>query len=182
MGALSAPTEARGPRRGARAASWRVGLIADTHGLLRPEAKAFLTGSDHILHAGDIGDQSIVRDLRAIAPTSLVRGNNDTAPWAYELPESLELSFGELKLCLIHDRAALPAPGQAHIVITGHSHKPTLKETDGCLYINPGSAGPRRFKLPVALGDLRIEGRQAEARIVDLASRNPLASLTIRFA
>lgn len=186
MGALTRGSYRRGlegnPR--VRSASLRVGIIADTHGLLRPEARKFLAGSDHILHAGDIGSEDLLDALRVIAPTSVVRGNNDTEPWARDIPESLLLEFGSIGVFIVHDRAALgsrAAPAAANVIVTGHSHKPALDEWQGRLMVNPGSAGPRRFKLPVALAELRIERRTVAARVMDLASLRPLAECSQAF-
>jgi putative phosphoesterase len=156
-----------------------VGLIADTHGLLRPEAQAFLEGSKRIVHAGDIGDSRILKALRAVAAVSAVRGNNDTEPWAARLPESRLLTIGLVRIYVIHIRANLgKPPAGVHVVITGHSHTPVLEMRDGVLFVNPGSAGPRRFKLPVAAGELRIQGRTIRARVVDLTTGRALADLT----
>jgi len=154
----------------------RVGLIADTHGLLRPQALAFLFGSDLIVHAGDIGDRRILEELQSIAPVSAVRGNNDTEPWAAHLPEAQLIETGGVRVYVIHKLAELsldpPAAG-VQVVVSGHSHRPMLGRRDGVLYVNPGSAGPRRFKLPIAIGELLIEGRAATARIIDLGSVTP---------
>ena len=137
----------------------RVGLISDTHGLLRPEAAAFLRGSDVIVHAGDIGSEAILEELRAIAPVTAVRGNNDIGPWARKLPETAVLQAASTRIYVLHDLNSLdldPAAGGFHVVVTGHSHQPGEMRRDGVLYVNPGSAGPRRFKLPVAVGRLRV--------------------------
>jgi uncharacterized protein len=154
---------------------FRVGLISDTHGLLRPEARAFLQGSDYIVHAGDVGHPGILDELAKLAPVTVVRGNNDKGPWAEHLRESELLHLGEVLVCVIHDLAGLdmepPAAG-VRIVISGHSHKPLVAERDGVLYVNPGSAGPRRFRLPIAVGELLVTGRSASARTVELLSHN----------
>jgi len=158
----------------------RVGLIADTHGLLRPGAKEFLRSSDYIVHAGDIGDGGILRELETMARVTAVRGNNDTAPWAAELRETELLKVGALAVYVVHDLADLriePNAGAVHVVVSGHSHKPMLERRNGVLFVNPGSAGPRRFKLPIAIGELLIEGASAAARIIDLADARLLASL-----
>jgi uncharacterized protein len=147
---------------------WRVGLISDTHGLLRPEALRFLRGSDHIIHGGDIGDPAILDALRAIAPITAVRGNNDRDAWASALREVEVLKVERVSICVVHDLKEL-RKGQAHrVVVSGHSHKPKIEERDGVLYVNPGSAGPRRFTLPVALGELRIQGSSVRARIKEV--------------
>jgi len=149
----------------------RIGLISDTHGLLRPEALAFLRGCDHIVHGGDIGGTAILDTLRGIAPLTVVRGNNDRGAWADALAETEWLQLGGLWLLAIHDLAQLdidpPAAG-VRVVVSGHSHQPLQEERDGALWINPGSAGPRRFRLPVSVGELRVEGGTVSGRIVEL--------------
>lgn len=144
----------------------RIGLISDTHGLLRPEALKFLRGADHIVHAGDIGDPAILEALRELAPLTAVRGNNDTGRWARGIPRSANLELGEISIHVIHDISGLRT--KARVVVSGHSHKPKVEERDGMLYVNPGSAGPRRFTLPVAAADLRIVGSTVRARIKEL--------------
>ena len=149
----------------------KIGLIADTHGLLRPEALVALQGCDHLIHAGDIGKPEILAQLQAIAPLSAVRGNNDQGPWAEDLPERLLLKFGRTTFYVLHDLAELDIDPLAHgiaAVIAGHSHKPGLEQRHGVFYINPGSAGPRRFKLPVAVARLRVRGESVSFRIVEL--------------
>ncbi|MFO7188885.1 MAG: metallophosphoesterase family protein [Pseudomonadota bacterium] len=149
----------------------RVGLISDTHGLLRPEALAFLRGSDRILHAGDIGDASILEELGRIAPVTAVCGNNDRGAWAKGLAETERLRIGEVSICLLHDLALLdidPVAAGVRVVVSGHSHKPLVQERGGVLYVNPGSAGPRRFTLPVVAGELLIDGGDVTARLVEL--------------
>jgi putative phosphoesterase len=148
----------------------RVGLISDTHGLLRPEALAALRGCACIVHGGDIGKPEILDALAELAPLTVVRGNNDTAPWAAALPESALLQVEGVLIQVVHDRATLhtPAPG-VRVLVAGHSHKPVIAEQDGLLYVNPGSAGPRRFRLPVAVAELRIDGTQVTPRILPLA-------------
>ena len=149
----------------------RIGLISDTHGLLRPEALAFLRGCDHIVHGGDIGGTAILDTLRGIAPLTVVRGNNDRGAWADALAETEWLQLGGLWLLAIHDLAQLdidpPAAG-VRVVVSGHSHQPLQEERDGALWINPGSAGPRRFRLPVSVGELRVEGDILSSRVVEL--------------
>ncbi|RZL88023.1 MAG: metallophosphoesterase [Variovorax sp.] len=152
-------------------ATFRIGLISDTHGLLRPEAKAFLQGCDRIVHGGDICDPRILEALAALAPVTAVRGNNDKGPWAERLRETEDLQVGEVSIHVIHDLAQLgiePGAAGVRVVVSGHSHKPRVEERDGVLYVNPGSAGPRRFKLPIAVGELIITGRSVSARIVEL--------------
>lgn len=150
----------------------RIGLISDTHGLLRPEALAFLAGSDHIVHGGDIGNPEILERLAAIAPLTVVRGNNDTAAWAATIPATARLAVGGVSILVIHDLKALaddPAADGVRVVVSGHSHKPACVERGGVLYVNPGSAGRRRFTLPIAAGELLVEDGRVEARLVTLA-------------
>ncbi|MDD0842268.1 metallophosphoesterase family protein [Pseudomonas sp. Gutcm_11s] len=149
----------------------RIGLISDTHGLLRPEALAALAGCDQILHAGDIGKPEILDALRRIAPLSVVRGNNDEGlDWAAELPLALELHLGGVGLYLVHELAHVPAElaASVQVVITGHSHKPLIEQRDGRLWVNPGSAGPRRFKLPISVGLLHIDHGAVRAELLEL--------------
>ena len=149
----------------------RVGLISDTHGLLRPEAVAALQGSDFIVHGGDIGNAGILEALAAIAPLTVVRGNNDREPWADGIAESEFLKVGGVVIYAIHDLSQIdidPAGAGVRVVVSGHSHKPKIQERDGVLYINPGSAGPRRFKLPIAVAELSVDGNAVSARIVEL--------------
>jgi len=134
-----------------------IGLISDTHGLMRPEALAALVGCTHIVHAGDIGGAAIVAALEAIAPVTAVRGNNDTDPWGRMLPGEALLEAGGVRILVIHDIAQLDlahARGLADVVVCGHSHKPRVEEREGLLVVNPGSAGPRRFTLPVCVARL----------------------------
>lgn len=148
-----------------------MGLISDTHGLLRPEAKALLRGSDCIVHAGDICDPAILDELATIAPVTAVRGNCDRGPWAERLPWTARLRVGGLLVLVIHDLAQLElepgAPGIG-VVVSGHSHKPLVQQRGGVLFVNPGSAGPRRFRLPVAMGELIIAGGRVSARTVEI--------------
>jgi putative phosphoesterase len=150
----------------------RVCLISDTHGLLRPEALAFLQGSDFIVHGGDIGNAGILEALAAIAPLTVVRGNNDREAWADGIAESEILKVDGVRIYAVHDLAQIgidPATAGVRVVVSGHSHKPKVEERDGVLYVNPGSAGPRRFKLPIAVAELLIDGDAVTARIVELA-------------
>jgi len=150
----------------------RVGLISDTHGLLRPQAVAALQGSDFIVHGGDIGDAGILEALAAIAPLTVVRGNNDREPWADGIRETEFLKVGGVLVCAIHDLSRIdidPAAAGVRVVVSGHSHKPKVEERGGVLYVNPGSAGPRRFKLPIAVAELIVDGDAVSARIVELA-------------
>jgi putative phosphoesterase len=149
----------------------RIGLISDTHGLLRKEAQDALRWSELILHAGDVGKPEILDELRKIAPVVAVRGNVDTAPWAQALPEKAVAEAGSVLIYMLHDVKALdlnPAAAGFHIVVSGHSHKPGKSERDGALYINPGSAGPRRFQLPVTVALLRVDRTPYEVEFVDL--------------
>ena len=149
----------------------RVGLISDTHGLLRPEALDFLAGCDHIVHGGDIGNAAILARLAEIAPLTTVRGNNDREAWARAIPVSAQLSIGGVVLHAIHDLKELdidPAASGVRIVVSGHSHKPSCSERNGVLFINPGSAGRRRFSLPISAAELIIEGNTVRPRIVTL--------------
>ena len=149
----------------------RVGVISDTHGLLRPQASAFLRGCSHILHGGDIGTRSVLDELSLIAPITAVRGNNDKGSWAQALPETELIQFGEVFVYVIHDLAQLdidPKAAGVRVVVSGHSHQPLIEERDGVCYLNPGSAGPRRFKLPIAVADLNITDHAIRPRIVEL--------------
>jgi len=146
----------------------RIGLISDTHGLLRPEALKFLRGADHIIHAGDIGAPEILEQLEELAPVTAVRGNNDTGRWARSIPLVADLRLGGVDIHVVHDVAEL-GPVKARVVISGHSHRPSIKENDGVLHVNPGSAGRRRFTLPIALGELKITRGAVRARIKELA-------------
>jgi putative phosphoesterase len=140
-----------------------VGVISDTHGLLRPQALSALAGSRHILHAGDIGDPAVIAALAGIAPVTAVRGNNDNGPWAKKLAHTQLVDIADTRIYLIHDLAQLdidPAAEGISVVIAGHSHRPMQRMERGVLYLNPGSAGPRRFKLPVSVARLALPGRQ----------------------
>src|SRR5579872_4361766 len=135
----------------------RVGLLSDTHGLLRSEARRFACDCDYLIHGGDIGSAEIVEELTAIAPLTIVKGNNDSQPWAAGLPETDLVRIGGVFVYVIHDIANLDIEPQAagvRVIISGHSHKPGVQERGGVLYVNPGSYGPRRFKLPVSVGEL----------------------------
>ena len=150
------------------AATLRIGLVSDTHGLLRPPVLDFLAGSDHIVHAGDIGDPAILDALRRLAPLTAVRGNNDVGAWAAALRDAESPQLGAIRLHVLHDLATLarhPAPAGVRVVGSGHSHQPRVFERDGVLYVNPGSAGPRRFRLPIAAAELLVRGAEATARI-----------------
>jgi hypothetical protein len=157
--------------RGARfRARLRVGVLSDTHGLLRPEALAALRGSDLVLHAGDIGGPEILEVLRALAPVLAVRGNNDHGPWADALPAELAVDVGGVPLVMVHDLHTLTraAADAAAVVVCGHSHRPRKESIGGVLYFNPGSAGPRRFQLPISLGRLVVTDGRVRATLVRL--------------
>ena len=149
----------------------RLGIISDTHGLLRPEALAFLQGCDHIVHGGDIGGPEVIERLSSIAPVTAVRGNNDGGAWAQAIPETDLIEFGGIHLYVLHDLALLdidPAAAGIQVIISGHSHQPLAERRNGVLYLNPGSAGPRRFKLPIAIAELVVTGGVVSPRIVEL--------------
>ena len=165
------PPSSRAEGRAAHVERWRIALISDTHGLLRPQAEDFLRGAAHIVHAGDIGPEDVVVRLRALAPLTIVRGNNDRAPWAASIRDREHLTTGGLGLLVIHDRAQLDADRLAdavHVVVSGHSHKASIEPAHGRLFINPGSAGPRRFRLPVSVGELVVDYGGVTARLYEL--------------
>ncbi len=148
-----------------------IGVISDTHGLLRPEAVAALASVDLIVHAGDIGAAAVLDDLRTIAPVLAVRGNNDREAWAASVPETVTTEVGGLRLYLIHDLKTLPkdpADLGVDVIISGHSHKPSVERRSGVLLLNPGSAGPRRFSLPIAVARLSVGPSGPSAEIVEL--------------
>ncbi|QDZ29449.1 metallophosphoesterase family protein [Noviherbaspirillum sp. UKPF54] len=148
-----------------------IGLISDTHGLLRPEARLALRGVDRILHAGDICNAEVLAALAEIAPVTAVRGNNDRGAWAESVPERALIDVEGVKLYVLHDLHELdidPRATGVKAVISGHSHRPLSKMENGVLYVNPGSAGPRRFRLPISLGFLEIDGTQIKARLQTL--------------
>jgi putative phosphoesterase len=153
----------------------RIGLISDTHGLLREEALAALRGSQLIIHAGDVGNAEILEALKRLAPVVAVRGNVDREPWARSLPETAIAEVGGATIYVLHDVKALdlnPATAEFRIVVSGHSHKPGKMVRDGVLYINPGSAGPRRFQLPVMVARMDLERQPWEPEFVDLESKS----------
>lgn len=148
-----------------------IGVISDTHGLLRPEALDALRGSDLIVHAGDIGDACILAELEQIAPVTAVRGNIDTEPWAQSIPATAVVEVGAVRLYVIHDVKELavnPIAVGLAAVISGHSHQPKQEVVNGVLYFNPGSAGPRRFNLPISVGRLHVEGSDVTAELVSI--------------
>jgi putative phosphoesterase len=149
----------------------RIGVISDTHGLLRPEALAALRNSDHILHAGDVGNAEILDRLRELAPVTAIRGNVDRGPWSDALPATEVVEIERVSIYMIHDLAQLnlkPEAAGFRVVIYGHSHRPKIEEKNGVLYFNPGSAGPRRFHLPVSLGRIEIEKEKLKGEIITL--------------
>jgi putative phosphoesterase len=149
----------------------RVGVISDTHGLLRVEALHALRGVDHVVHAGDVGDPLVLDRLGVLAPLTAVRGNMDLDPWADRLPDSAEVEISGVTLHVLHVLEQLdldPAAAGFAAVIHGHSHRPSVTERDGVLYVNPGSAGPRRFRLPVSLALIEIGANGPRARLVRL--------------
>lgn len=153
-----------------------VGLIADTHGLLRPEAVAALQGCAHIVHAGDIGSRTgeprgVLDTLARIAPLTVVRGNNDRAAWAAPIPWTADIEFDGVRIHVLHILSELaldPAAAGVKVVVSGHSHQPCVETRAGVLFVNPGSAGPRRFKLPVSVARLWVDDGRAEAELVTL--------------
>jgi uncharacterized protein len=147
----------------------KIGVISDTHGLLRPEAVELLRGSEHIIHAGDIGAPEIIPELRKIAPVTAIRGNVDTQTWAQSFPETEVVELGGVDIYILHDANAIdlnPKAAGFAAVISGHSHKPKQEKKDGVLYFNPGSAGPRRFKLPISVGRMEIVDGKVSAEIL----------------
>ncbi|HEX8456757.1 MAG TPA: metallophosphoesterase family protein [Pyrinomonadaceae bacterium] len=148
-----------------------VGVVSDTHGLMRAEALRALRGAELIIHAGDIGKPEVLAALSAVAPVVAVRGNNDRAAWAQEIAETETLELGAVKIHLLHalqELALDPVACRFDVVVSGHSHRPSIVRRGGVLYLNPGSAGPRRFKLPVTIARLTVRGRTCRARIVEL--------------
>jgi uncharacterized protein len=148
-----------------------LGVISDTHGLVRPQALAALARVDHIIHAGDIGGPEVLTALRALAPITAVRGNNDHEPWADDIREREMITVGGARILVVHDVNELrldPVPKGVHAVIAGHSHRPRIERRHGVLFLNPGSAGPRRFTLPVSVARLRIDDERLEPEIVEL--------------
>jgi putative phosphoesterase len=152
--------------------SIKVGLISDTHGLLRPQALEALQGCDYLIHSGDIGKPEILDALKLIAPLTVVRGNNDTDDaWACDVPHEAVLRLGDVAIYTTHILADVPKPlpDGVRVVVTGHSHRPVQQMRDGVLFINPGSAGPRRFKLPITVGMLHVDGAEVRGELIELA-------------
>jgi putative phosphoesterase len=149
-----------------------VGVVSDTHGLVRPEAINALERVDLILHAGDIGNPEVLETLRSLAPVVAVRGNNDKGEWAESLPDWEVVEIGTVSIYMLHDVKEMdisPTAAEFQVIISGHSHIPKVEERRGVLYVNPGSAGPKRFKLPVSLAQLSIEGTRVVASLIELS-------------
>jgi hypothetical protein len=154
----------------------RIGIISDTHGLLRPEACERLAGVDHIIHAGDIGRPEVIAGLRELAPTTAIRGNIDTGPWADDHPHTEWLTLGGRTFYVLHNLADLdldPAAAGIDVVVSGHSHQPKIETVGGVLYLNPGSAGPRRFTLPIALATVELGGNGLRPQIHQIGGPPP---------
>jgi putative phosphoesterase len=155
-----------------RARVSRIGVISDTHGILRPEALAALEGCEFILHAGDVGSPNVLDVLTSIAPVTVVRGNNDRGPWADSIPETAVVEIAGVVLFMTHDLKTMdvdPRERGFAAVIAGHSHRPSCETKDGLLFFNPGSAGPRRFKLPITVGRLLVRAGRVQGEIVTLS-------------
>jgi putative phosphoesterase len=157
-------------QEGVRLGGVIVGLISDTHGLLRERAIEALAGSDLIIHAGDVGRAEILDRLRSIAPVFAVRGNVDHGDWAEALPETTLVDAGGVRIYVLHDVKQIGAASDFDVVVSGHSHKPREEWRDGILYLNPGSAGPRRFRLPITVAKLDLRARPWKASFVELDS------------
>ena len=148
-----------------------IGVISDTHGLVRPEALRALKGSDIIIHAGDIGKPEVIAALRSMAKVVAVRGNNDRGAWSRKFPATATVKVGTVRILVLHDLKDLELDPRAvgfRVVISGHFHRPSVVERNGVLFLNPGSAGPRRFKLPVTVARLQIEGTSVDAEVLEL--------------
>jgi uncharacterized protein len=148
-----------------------IGVISDTHGLVRPEAIDVLRGVDMILHASDVGNPQVLDALNGVAPVVAVRGNNDKGEWAGGLPDWEVVEVGAVSIYMLHDLKKIdisPSGGGFQVVISGHSHKPSVEEFKGVLYVNPGSAGPRRFNLPVSIARLRVSGEAVSVQVIEL--------------
>jgi putative phosphoesterase len=156
--------------------SYLLGLVSDTHGLMRPEALDALQGSDLIIHAGDIGDPAVLESLARIAPVRAIRGNNDRGAWAASLPATEVVELGSHSIYVLHNLTELdlePAAAGFTIVVSGHSHKPAVERRGSVLFVNPGSAGPRRFKLPVTVATLTLRFERCAANIIQLPLPQP---------
>ena len=148
-----------------------IGVISDTHGLLRAEALAALRGSDYIIHAGDVGDPSILKELAKIAPVTVIRGNVDRETWARKVPATSVLELRDVSICILHNLGELDLKPEAagfDVVVYGHSHVAKQEMKSGVLYFNPGSAGPRRFRLPVTVGRLTVKDGKVSGEIVEI--------------
>jgi uncharacterized protein len=149
----------------------RIGIISDTHGLLRPEATRRLAGVHHIIHAGDIGGPEVISELRKIAPTTAIRGNIDRGAWAAEYPATALLKLGGRSIFVLHNLKELdldPAAAGIDVVVSGHSHQPKIETVGGVIYLNPGSAGPRRFTLPIALATVELSRDAVRPRLHEI--------------
>ena len=149
----------------------RIGVISDTHGLMRPEVPTAFDGVELILHAGDIGEAEVIRQLKSIAPVVAVRGNNDTGSWARAIPETKVTCIGRVSIYMLHNLKEIdldPSAKGFQVVISGHSHRPSIETRGGVLFLNPGSAGPRRFKLPITVARLTIDGSVVDGEIIAL--------------
>jgi putative phosphoesterase len=171
---LNSPSTRETSRRVATAEtrSLKIGVISDTHGLVRPEALRSLRGSELIVHAGDVGHPDVLAALERLAPVVAVRGNNDRGPWARRLPATETVEIEGARLLVIHDVAELqedPAGNDIAAVIAGHSHRPKVETRNGVLFLNPGSAGPRRFSLPLSVARVNVRDGRVRARIVLLS-------------
>jgi putative phosphoesterase len=151
-----------------------VGVLADTHGLVRPEMLDALSGAAHLVHAGDVGTPEVLEALERIAPVTAVRGNGDRGVWGESLPRFATVEVESARILVVHDLAELeidPVSAGCRVVVSGHFHQPSLETRDGVLYLNPGSAGPRRFDHPVTVARLQVSGADVEAEIVHLSTR-----------
>jgi len=158
-------------KRAPKSKRYEIGVISDTHGLLRPEVLSVFKGVSLILHAGDIGDAEVLDRLHKIAPVVAVRGNNDKGTWSKSIPECKLIRQGPVFIYMLHNVNELktkPPTGQVQVVVSGHSHRPSIQERDGVLFVNPGSAGPRRFKLPISVARLVIHGSVVHAELTEL--------------
>jgi len=150
----------------------RIGVISDTHGLVRPEVARAFDGVDLILHAGDVGNPQVLKELSSIARVIAVRGNNDKGPWAEAIPETEVVRIGRVSIYILHNLKETegdPADRNCQVVISGHSHRPSIERRGGVLFLNPGSAGPRRFRLPITVARLTIGGSAVNGKIIDLS-------------
>jgi putative phosphoesterase len=157
-----------------KASHAQIGVISDTHGLVRPEVRRAFDGVELILHAGDVGNAEVLKELRSIARLIVVRGNNDKGLWAKAIPETEVVRIGRVGIYILHNLNEIegdPADRNCQVVISGHSHRPSMERCGGVLFLNPGSAGPRRFKLPTTVARLTIAGATVKGEIIDLLQR-----------